>query len=183
MKDSFDAFEVQLKRLKPTRPAAEFTERVESSLAAAPTGIPPRVPAWRTMLERWLGPFFSPAWSFAAAAVLVASIAAALVLTKTRSVPDSATVSASNRVGNDVVPPATGASSAVAPASGRVARAATVPDGVYDDGLVRDASGAIIQQVRYQYTDTLAWRDAQTGAEVVVSFPRVEVYSTTVRAF
>ncbi len=183
MNDSMDAFEAQLKRLKSTRPTAEFTERVENALAAAPTGIPARVPAWRTVLERWLGPSFSPAWTFAAAAVLVASIAAALVLTSGRSTSIPATLSVQNPVGNDVLPPATTASNAVAAASGRAARAATVSEGVYDDGLVRDASGAITQQVRYQYTDTLAWRDDQTGAEVVVSFPRVEVYSTTVRAF
>lgn len=183
MNDSMDAFEAQLKRLKPTRPPSEFTERIESALAAAPAGIPARVPGWRTVLERWLGPSFSPAWTFAAAAVMVASIAGALVLTNSRSTPEPTTVAAQNPVGNDFPPTAAAASNAVAPASGRVARAATVSEGVYDDGLVRDASGAITQQVRYQYTDTLAWRDDQTGAEVVVSFPRVEVYSTTVRAF
>lgn len=182
MNDSFDAFEVQLQRLKPARPSADLTQRIERSLAAAAAPIPARVPAWRLFLERWLGPANSPAWTLAAAAVMISLIAAALVLAKVRSSSDPASLSAQNRRGNEVNS-APVESAPAAPTPSRLARAATVPEGVFDDGLVRDASGAITQQIRYQYTDTLAWRDDQTGAEVVVSFPRVEVYSSTVRAF
>jgi hypothetical protein len=184
MSDSLDPLEVQLRRLKPTLPAADFTQRVEKAMAAAPAPIPARTPAWRQVLERWIGPSFSPAWSFAAIAAAVALIGTAIFFAGSDRPPNAAGLAAP-RV-QPIDPAATNPAAGPAPtaaAPARFARAASVPEAVYDDGFVRDESGAVTQRVRYQFTDTLEWRDEKTGAEVVVSFPRVEVYSSTVRAF
>jgi hypothetical protein len=177
MNDSFDAFELQLRRLKPAPPPANLQPRVATALAAAPAPIPDRVPAWRAFLDRLLGPSYSPAWTLAAAAVLVAAVSAAVLLPSTRTATAPAAGAAPGGASPDV------ASASTAPSGPRLTRAATVSQAVYDDGLVRDANGAMTQQVRYQFTDTLAWRDDQTGTEVVVSFPRMEVVSSPVRAF
>ena len=179
MSDSLDPLEVQLRRLKPTLPPADFTQRVGRALAAAPAPIPARTPAWRQVLERWIGPSFSPAWSFAAVAAAVAVIGTVIFFAGSDRAPTPAGLAAT-RV--QPIDPAVAHPAAV-PAPARFARAASVPEAVYDDGFVRDESGAVTQRVRYQFTDTLEWRDEKTGAEVVVSFPRVEVYSSTVRAF
>ena len=184
MSDSLDPLEVQLRRLKPALPPADFTQRMERAMAASPAPIPARTPAWRHTLERWIGPSFSPAWSFAAAAAAVAVIGAAIFFTGSERAPTASGLSALRVQPIDPAaanPAAMPARAAAAPA--RFARAASVPEAVYDDGFVRDESGAVTQRVRYQFTDTLEWRDEKTGAEVVVSFPRVEVYSSTVRAF
>ncbi len=187
MNDPIDAFETQLRRLKPVSPAPELRERIAAAFATGPVPIPERAAAWRTALERLFGPNPSFAWKCAAAAVALAIVSAAILVVRFEVEPTVPMGSASPDVRlNDRSQGSTAALSVPAvanPSNLRLARAASESQAVMDEGLVRDESGAIERRIRMQFIDTLEWRDAETGAQVVVSYPREELFSAQVRAF
>jgi hypothetical protein len=187
MNDPMDAFESQLRRLKPPAAAPELRERIAAAFASGPAPIPERASAWRLFLERWVGPSPSLAWKFAAAAVAIVIFSAAILVARFEVIHSTPMGTASPVIRlNDhsqgstaaVTEPATPASTNM-----RLARAASESQAMMDEGLVRDESGALERRVRMQFIDTLEWRDSETGAQVVVSYPREELFSAQVRAF
>ena len=177
MNDPIDEFEVQMRRLKPSPPASLLADRIAEELSTRSRSIPARVPAWRAFFDRWLGPTPSLSWAIAAAAVVIAAITAATLL-PTQNGDSSPTARL-----NDPSQGTTAAGSLPEAARVQFARAVMTPQAVHDDGLVQDESGALARRVRYEFTDTLEWRDAKSGTQVVVSFPREEIFSTPLRAF
>jgi hypothetical protein len=187
MNDSLDTFEAQLRRLKPASPDADLRKRVAAAFSGRPASIPERLPAWRAWLERWMGPNPTLAWKFAAAAVILALASAVILIAKIELGPAASMGSIAPVIRfNGRAQGSTAAATVADPASElnlRFARAATESQVVFDEGLVHDESGALERRVRMQFIDTLEWRDSQTGAQVVVSYPREELFSTPVRAF
>ncbi len=187
MNDPIDAFETQLRRLKPASPAPELRERIAAAFATGPVPIPERAPAWRSYLERWFGPTPSFALKCAAAAVALAILSAAILVVRFEVAPTTPMGTASPDIRlNDRSQGSTAAVSdpaTASPSTLRLARAASESQAVLDEGLVRDESGAIERRIRMQFIDTLEWHDSETGAQVVVSYPREELFSALVRAF
>jgi hypothetical protein len=187
MNDPIDGFEMQLRRLKPAAPAPELRERMATAFASGPLPIPERAPAWRLLLERWVGPNPSLTWKFAAAAVALAIVCAAIFVSRIEVAPAAPMGTAAPVIHlNDRSQGSTAAVSQpedANPSTLRLARAASESQAMMDEGFVRDESGAIERRVRMQFIDTLEWRDSETGAQVVVSYPREELFSAQVRAF
>lgn len=72
-----------------------------------------------------------------------------------------------------------------APAQPRWTRAATETReiGQTDDGFIALADGGWMRRVRTDYIDTIRWADPATGAQMVVTTPRQEIFVEPVRAF
>jgi hypothetical protein len=187
MNDPVDGFEIQLRRLKAAAPAPELRERVAAAVATGPVPIPGRASAWSLLLERWVGPSPSLTWKFAAAAVALAIACAAILVARIEVAPTAPMGTAAPVIRlNDHSQGSTAAVSQPvfpSPSTLRLARAASESQAVMDEGFVRDESGALERRVRMQFIDTLEWRDSETGAQVVVSYPREELFSAQVRAF
>jgi len=183
MNDSLDAFELQLRRLKPAAPAPELRERIASALPTRPATAPERVPAWREFLDRWIGPTPSLAWKCAAAAVAIAVLFAAIFISRMEVSPASSMGDVSPRFNDRMQGTTAAATENSAPSNYQLARAESESQAVLDEGFVHDETGALARRVRMQFIDTLEWRDADTGAQIVVSVPREELFSSQVRAF
>lgn len=177
MNDPNDDFEVQLRSLKPAAPAPLLADRIAEVLSTRPRTAPGHTSTWRAQVDRWFGPVPSFAWAIGAAVIVMGGLAVAIMWPG-----DDATSTPALRLG-DRRPETAEATSPPNAAPVQFARAVSTPQAVHDDGLVKDDSGAIARRVRYEFTDTLEWRDSETGAQVVVSFPREEVFSSTLRAF
>lgn len=55
--------------------------------------------------------------------------------------------------------------------------------GESDDGLVVSADGSWLRRVRLDYVDTVRWADPATGAQLVVTTPRQEIFVEPIRPF
>lgn len=55
--------------------------------------------------------------------------------------------------------------------------------GESDDGVFASADGSWLRRVRLDYVDTVRWSDPVTGAQLLVTTPRQEIFVEPVRAF
>src|SRR5262249_44117987 len=162
MNDSLDAFELQLRRLKPVDPTPALRERIAAELSSNSIALPERAPAWRSLLDRWIGSSPSLTWKFAAAAVAIAVLCAAVFVSRLEVSPGSSVGKGSPVIHLNGSQPATtsvAAPEGEATSNYRLARAESESQALMDEGLVRDENGELARRVRMQFIDTLEWRD------------------------
>ena len=153
MDDDFSSLEAELQRLRPAAPPRDLIARIEADLA-------PAADISRSSRTWWLWAGGLPA---AAAAV------AALVFVARR---DAAPVAISIARTSPVIElPAPAASEEVF----KPVAAENVLYAVHDEGLVTLADGTAARRERFNYVDTITWKNPRTNASVRWTVPREEI--------
>jgi len=148
MDDDFQQLEVELKRLRPAAPTPALLARLERALAAPS----------RRAAAGW--------WFWAAAALPVAAALAVMITFAARGARGGAPRS--------VGQPAVGATPLAQSAFKPVA-AENLLYAAHDEGLVTLADGTAARRERFDYVDTITWKNPRTNASVRWSVPREEV--------
>jgi hypothetical protein len=156
MDDELNAFETELKRLRPAAPSVELAARVGRALAepVSDNGGPARRAGWPWRLL----------WP--AAAVL----AFGAVWYSGRPAPDR--VPAAAIAGSPLSPPSpvAAADEALKPVAAR-----NVLVSARDEGVVTLDDGTVARRERLYFVDTITWRNPRTRASLEWSVPREEV--------
>lgn len=135
--------------------------------AFAPAPVPPEL---ESATARRLAPPRPRSFPQSARALVLLASAAAVMVLWQFSVPEPDRMSAPAR-------------SSEAPV--RWVRAATETEerGAFEDGFVVLPDGGWMRRSRQEFVDTVRWSDPATGAQLVVTTPRQEIFVEPVRAY
>lgn len=151
MDDDIVKLEAELKALRPAAPTRDFLARLEREMAA-PAQLTP--PIQRT----------SRAWWIAAAALpIAAAIALTFVVSARRAQPAVA------------APIPIVATQPAGPENFKPIAAENLLVAARDEGLVTLDDGTPARRERFNYVDTITWKNPRTNASVRWSVPREEV--------
>lgn len=149
-----------------------------------PSDLPPELAAFEAQLRR-LAPAPAPSRLEAATAARLQRAAAAPFPNRMHYALGGLLAAAAAVALLFSVAPAPTPDGPSAPARPRWTRAAveTQALGETDEGLVVSADGNWLRRVRLDYVDTVRWADPATGAQLVVTTPRQEIFIEPVRPF
>ena len=147
MDDELEQLEAELRRLRPAMPSPALLAQLERELAV------PR----RRAARGW--------WPWAAVLPVVAALAVMIILSARR---DRDGVSRPS--GQPVVAAPTATSAPFKPIA-----AENLLYAARDEGLVTLADGTAARRERFNYVDTITWKNPRTNASVRWSVPREEV--------
>jgi hypothetical protein len=151
MDDDLLKLEAELKALRPAAPTRDFLARLERELTPP---VPLAASAQRT----------SRAWWLAAAALPIAAAMALLLVVSSRREQPAAV--ASNAIAGTRQP---------APESFKPVAAENILVAARDEGLITLDDGTPARRERFNYVDTITWKNPRTNASVRWSVPREEV--------
>lgn len=158
MDDDFSQLEAELKMLRPAAPSVQLSTRIDAALATVAVSEPARK-VRRTSRVWWLWAAALPA---AAAVALVAVVWARRVPMGTTGARGAGTTLAA-------------AQTAAATELFKPVAAENVLYAVSDEGLVTLDDGTAARRERFQYVDTITWKNPRTNASVRWTMPREEV--------
>ena len=158
MNEEIDDIEALLRRWRPRELRDDLTRRIALDLECPPRPLA----AWWQRLG-FNAPWAAAGWGLAVPALVILTTINAFSYPKTT--PSTVTPAERN----------TASVSSDLPPAWQASKATNQRLETNDDGVVLDALQRPVRRTRYRSEDTVSWRNASTGAELEVSYPREDV--------